>query len=718
MAEKTLHQGTSLLCYRDKGLAYVQFDNQKSSVNKFDAATLGELRTVIDLVKKEKGLDGLIFTSAKDAFMVGADVTEFLSFFKGSDVEKWLEKTHSLFNDVEDLPYPTVCAINGFALGGGFEIALCASYRIVSPSARVGLPETKLGIIPGWGGTIRLPRLVGVDNAVEWIASGQTWDAKDALRIGAVDAIVAKDKMMSAACAMIEQAKNGKLDWQKRRSQKTSALQFRAPVEKLMAIQTCRAFVGAQAGKHYPAPMAAIQVIEDTAEMKRDEALKTERAHFVKLSKTACAESLISLFLSDQYNKKRVKAFTAKAKTVKHSAVLGAGIMGGGVAYQSASKGVPILMKDISTDALTKGLTEATSLLTKQVERKKIDTATMARVLTGITPTLSYGDFGGVDLVIEAVVENEKIKKSVLADVAKQCKKGTVLASNTSTILIDKLASAVPEPENFCGMHFFNPVHKMPLVEIIRGSKTSDETIGTVVQYAQQMGKIPIVVKDCPGFLVNRVLFPYFWGFLTLMLDGVHPYEIDKVMESFGWPMGPAYLLDVIGIDTAAHAQQIMSEGFPDRMPLENPSVLGLMNQEKRLGQKTQVGFYRYTVDKKGRMQKTPDPDLDKLLSKFVKNKKSVSKEEIIDRLMIPLVHESARCLMEEIVASPQELDLALINGIGFPPFLGGAMKYLDHVGLQRFVDRAKEFRSLGKAYEVPALIQEYVQKNRSFYDN
>lgn len=716
MAEKTLFQGNSVFCSRDKDIAIVQFNNTKSSVNKFDAATLDELRSSINQVQKEKGLVGLVLTSGKEAFMVGADITEFLSFFKKNDIEPWLEKTHQLFNDIEDLPFPTVSAIKGFCLGGGFEVVLSTCFRIATPTARVGLPETKLGIIPGWGGTIRLPRLIGADNAVEWIASGSTWDPKDALRVGAIDAIVEAANLESAALKLIQQANTGKLTWEKRRFQKMSPLKFRSAIEKQMAIETSRAFVGAQAGKHYPAPLEAISVIERTADLSRDQALPLERKSFSNLAKTRCAESLISIFLSDQYNKKHVKAFTQKAKPVKRAAVLGAGIMGGGIAYQSASKGVPILMKDLLVPALEKGLGEASQLLIKQIERKKIDAAGMARVLSSITPTLSYGDFQDVDLVIEAVVENEGIKRKVLGELSNQVRKGTVIASNTSTIPIDKLASATAEPENFCGMHFFNPVHRMPLVEVIRGAKTSDETIGTVVQYALQMGKVPVVVKDCPGFLVNRILFPYFWGFFTLLVDGVHPYEIDKVMESFGWPMGPAYLLDVIGLDTAFHAQKVMNDAFPDRMPLENPSILDKMNQEKRLGQKTGVGFYRYSIDKKGRPQKNSDASLDALLAPFVKTKKAATKEDIIDRLMIPLVNESARCLMDGIVSSPQELDLALINGLGFPPFLGGAMKYLDHFGLEAFAQRAQQFRPIGKAYESPALIHEHIKAKSSFY--
>ncbi|MBI2601638.1 MAG: fatty acid oxidation complex subunit alpha FadB [Deltaproteobacteria bacterium] len=717
MVEKSLYQGNSLRCSQEHGLIEICFDNQKASVNKFDSATLQELREAIDRIKKEKGVQGLLFTSGKDVFFVGADITEFLAFFKSPELNVWLEKTHALFNDIEDLPFPTVAALNGMALGGGFELALSCAYRLASPSARLGLPETKLGIIPGWGGTIRLPRLTGIDNAVEWIASGKNWKPEDALKIGAIDGIVSAERLGVAARDLLRSAWASKLPWQARQQEKKEALKLLSPIEKVMAIETSKAFVASQAGKHYPAPVEAINIIDKSAHLKREEAQKVERTSFAMLAKTSCAESLVTIFLSDQYNKKKVKQLAKQSKPIKQTAVLGAGIMGGGIAYQSACSGVPILMKDVVPQALEYGMQEAAKLLGNDVAKGRRDQAFLARVLSSITPTLSYGDFRNVDLVVEAIIENEDIKKSVLSELAKQTKEGTIITSNTSTISIDQLAKVLPHPENFCGMHFFNPVHRMPLVEIIRGKKSSDETIASVVAYALTMGKTPIVVKDCPGFLVNRVLFPYFWGFLNVVLEGVHPYHIDKVMEKFGWPMGPAYLLDVIGIDTSHHAQTIIAKGFPDRMPLENPSLLGLFNKEKRLGQKNKLGFYRYETDKKGRLQKTPDPQTDKLLSSVVRGKKDMSDEDIIDRLMLPLINECARCLDEGIVESVQELDLALINGIGFPPFLGGALKFLDYYGMERFYKKTLQLGSFGKAYEAPALIQKQGQSGKSFYN-
>jgi 3-hydroxyacyl-CoA dehydrogenase / enoyl-CoA hydratase / 3-hydroxybutyryl-CoA epimerase / enoyl-CoA isomerase len=420
------------------------------------------------------------------------------------------------------------------------------------------------------------------------------------------------------------------------------------------------------------------------------------------MAKTPTAFHLVTIFLGDQYVGKIAKTMAKTAEPVKSAAVLGAGIMGGGIAYQSASKRVPIVMKDINEKAIDLGLAEATKLLSKRVERGKMTAEGMAETLGRIRPTLSYGDFAGVDIVVEAVVENEKIKKSVLAEVEGHVKPEAVIASNTSTISITRLAEGMERPENFCGMHFFNPVHKMPLVEVIRGAKSSERAVATTVSYALAMGKTPVVVNDCPGFLVNRVLFPYFGGFMGLVNEGVDFLRIDKVMEKFGWPMGPAYLLDVVGIDTAHHANAVMAAGFPDRMASSEKTAIDAMFEAGRFGQKNDKGFYTYVADKKGKPKKTVDPEAHALLAPLVRtdNSGSISDQDIIDRMMLPLLIECSRCLEEGIVKTPVEVDIALIYGLGFPPFRGGPFRYADAVGLAALTATAAKFASLGKLYE------------------
>lgn len=688
----------------EDGIVELAFDLKGEPVNKFNELTLKELRDVVTKLKAESGVRGLLVTSKKDVFIVGADITEFLTHFKKTDEELlgWVKWANQIFTDIEDLPFPTVTAINGFALGGGFEMCLSTVFRVASTTAKIGLPESKLGIMPGWGGTVRLSRLCGADNAIEWIAGGEQYSPEVGAKMGAVDAVVAPDKVRAGALSLLKTAIAGKIDWKAKRDAKIKPLTL-SMVEAMMAFEGAKGFILGKAGSNYPAPIIALESMQMGAMAPRDEALLAEHKAFVKACKTPQAGALVSIFLGDQAVKKAAKKASKTAKEIKVGAVLGAGIMGGGIAYQSASKGTPIIMKDIRPEALELGLSEAAKLLGKQVERGKLTPPKMAETMGRIRASLSYGDFQAVDIVVEAVVENEKVKKAVLAEVEAACRPGTILTSNTSTISITRLAEGLKAPENFCGMHFFNPVHRMPLVEIIRGAKSSDVAVGTAVAYATAMGKTAVVVNDCPGFLVNRVLFPYFAAFEALLHDGVDFPRIDKVMEKFGWPMGPAYLLDVVGIDTAHHANAVMAAAFPDRMKATFKTAIDVMVENKRYGQKNGLGFYKYSEDKKGKPKKEADAAVPGLIAPLAASKVDVKDEDIVLRMMLPMVIECARCLDEKIVETPAEVDISLIYGLGFPPFRGGALRYADAVGLGALCEAAKRFSTLGKLYEPTA---------------
>jgi len=714
-------EGNSIqLAMLEGGIAELRFDARNEHVNKFDAATLAELTRVIAQLGLDAEVKGLLVTSGKDVFMVGADITEFLGHFARPEPEltAWIMETHHLFCALEDLPFPSVTAINGVCVGGGLEFSICTSYRVQSSAAKVGLPETKLGIFPGWGGTVRLSRIAGADNAIEWIASGDQYSGEAALKAGVVDAVVAPAKVREAALAMLREAMAGRLDWTGRRQEKLSPLRLNA-TESMMVFEGAKAFIGAKAGPNYPAPLAGIEAMQRGAGLHRDEALALEAAAFARIAKTPAAYNLVTIFLGDQFVGKVAKKLAKAGTRVEASAVLGAGIMGGGIAYQSASRGTPIIMKDIQEKALALGLAEADKLLVKAVERGKLTPDKMALTLNRIRPTLSYGDFRDVDLVVEAVVENEKIKKAVLADLEDQVKAEAILASNTSTISITRLAEGLKRPENFCGMHFFNPVPKMPLVEVIRGVKSSDRAVATTVGYALAMGKTPIVVNDCPGFLVNRILFPYFGGFNRLVADGVDFQRIDKVMETFGWPMGPAYLLDVVGIDTAQHADVVMASAFPDRMAPDGTTAIEAMFRAQRFGQKNGAGFYAYVPDRKGVPRKEADPAAQAILAPLVREDRSasISDQDIIDRMMLPLIIEASRCLEDGIVATPVEVDLALVYGLGFPPFRGGVFRYADATGLIPLCVRAAHFKHLGKLYEPTAQMIQLAENGSTFHE-
>ncbi|WP_305371381.1 fatty acid oxidation complex subunit alpha FadB [Photobacterium leiognathi] len=715
-----IYQGETLsVSYLEDGIAELSL-NAQGPVNKFNISTLESFNQALNALYQQPDLKGLIITSAKEAFIVGADITEFLGLFAKPEAElsQWLSHANDIFNKLEDLPVPTLSAINGYALGGGCECVLATDFRVADTKARIGLPETKLGIMPGFGGTVRLPRLIGADSAMEIITAGKDKKAQDALKLGLVDAVVEPDNLKCAALAMIKSAIDGKLDWQQRRQQKQAPLGLNK-IEATMSFTTAKGMVAKVAGKHYPAPMAAVTTIEQAARCSRDEALTIENQHFVKLAKTDVAEALVSIFLNDQYIKGQAKKATKAAKPTDHAMVLGAGIMGGGIAYQSALKGTPVLMKDIAEASLALGMTEAAKLLNKKLERGRIDGLTMASVLSSITPSLHYAGADNVDVVVEAVVENPKVKAAVLADVESQVSDDTVIASNTSTIPINLLAQSLKRPENFCGMHFFNPVHRMPLVEIIRGEKTSQQTIDRIVAYAAKMGKSPIVVNDCPGFFVNRVLFPYFAGFSLLLQDGADFVQVDKVMEKqFGWPMGPAYLLDVVGIDTAHHAQTVMAEGFPERMGKNGKDAIDVMFEAQRFGQKNGIGFFSYSLDRKGKPKKSLSEDAHALLAPVSKPQTEFESDAIIARMMIPMINEVVRCLEENIIATPAEADMALVYGLGFPPFRGGVFRYLDSLGLANYVALADQYAHLGALYEVPQGLREKAAQGETYYNH
>ena len=702
------------------GIAELCFSSP-NSVNKLDLATLESLDAALDAIKQTQNIDGLMLTSDKDSFIVGADITEFLGLFAKPDAEldQWLQFANQIFSKLEDLPFPTISVLKGHALGGGCECVLATDFRIGDKTTSIGLPETKLGIMPGFGGCVRLPRVIGADSAMEIITQGKACRANEALKVGLLDAIVESDALYQSALTTLTEAINEKVDWKSRRQQKTSALTL-SKLEAMMSFTMAKGLVAQKAGPHYPAPMAAVKTIEQGAHLARNEALDIERKFFVRLAKSPEAEALVGLFLSDQYIKGIAKKAAKSAnKETQRAAVLGAGIMGGGIAYQSALKGVPVLMKDIAQPSLDLGMTEASKLLNKRLARGRLDGFKMAGILASITPSLHYAGIENSDVIVEAVVENPKVKAAVLTEVEQHVGEDTIITSNTSTIPIDLLAKSLKRPENFCGMHFFNPVHRMPLVEIIRGQHTSDETINRVVAYAAKMGKSPIVVNDCPGFFVNRVLFPYFGGFSMLLRDGANFTQVDKVMErQFGWPMGPAYLLDVVGIDTAHHAQAVMAQGFPERMGKQQRDVIDVLFEAKRFGQKNGHGFYHYSVDKKGKPKKAFDDSILPLINDVCSTPTEFDDQTIIARTMIPMINEVVLCLEQGIIASPQEADMALVYGLGFPPFRGGVFRYLDTIGIDTFVEQAKQFADLGAMYQVPQLLINMAAKGESFYGN
>ncbi|MDO6460169.1 3-hydroxyacyl-CoA dehydrogenase NAD-binding domain-containing protein [Granulosicoccaceae sp. 1_MG-2023] len=684
------------------GLLGLTLERKDGGENVLSEAFLDELTQVMQELESVSA-QGLIVSSAAKHFALGADVTEFPAMFRlGADeIEGWLSGVNALFARFAALPYASVSVIGGMALGGGFELALATDFRIGSEAASVGLPEVTLGICPGWGGTVRLPRLIGTEQALNWMLAGAPKKAAQALEAGALDQVVSADQAMAAARTLLQKLHADATQLQQRREDNR-----RAAAE---LPQTAPAADG------NPAVPGLQNLLSHSAALDMAAALRAESALFARLAGCDATQNLVSVFLSGQAIKRKYRKLAAKGEDVGVAAVIGAGVMGGGIASLAASRGVRALMKDISDEALQLGMSTADQLLERRVSRGRMSAEKKQAILGNISPQLDYAGFASAGYVVEAVVENPKVKAAVLSECEAQLPETAVLASNTSTISIDSLAASLARPENFCGMHFFNPVHAMPLVEVIRGQATSRETINTTVALAMKLGKTPIVVGDCPGFLVNRVLFPYFNAFNRLLADGVAFERIDRVMEGFGWPMGPAMLADVIGLDVMAHADAVMVEGFPARMGHDATPVVDQLLAQGLRGQKGGRGFYCHDG---GRGERRPSAEALALSTAAADDKGAVSDDEIVDRMMIPLCLETARCLDEGIVDTAGEADTALLYGLGFPRFRGGALHYIDSVGAAQFLARTQAFSGCGALYEVPDFFRRRAEQGLRYFDH
>lgn len=700
------------------GLVELRFDRRGEAINKLDARTVEEFRQATQRIAASPEVRGVLVTSAKDVFIVGADITEFGATFQQPEAEiaRGVRASNELFNAFEDLRVPSVVAINGFALGGGLELAMLASLRVMADTAQVGVPEVKLGLIPGFGGTVRLSRLAGLATATDWVASGKPAKAPAALAAGVVDEVAAPDALRERALALLQRAVHGEVDWQAAQQRKRSPRGL-ATREAGALAETVRAQVMARSGKHQPAAVIALEMMAEGAGRDRAGALDLESIAFGRVAKTQAAASLVQAFLNEQALKKLYKRHAREGRPVKQAAVLGAGIMGGGIAYTSALRGTPVLMKDIAQPQLDLGMAEAGKQLAKQVKSGRLVQAKADAVLASIVPQLDETGFDAVDCVIEAVVENLEVKRRVLAALEHGVRPGTVIASNTSSLRIDDIAQPLARPEDFVGMHFFNPVPVMQLVEVIQGAKTRDTAVSTAVGYAVAMGKTPIVVKDCPGFLVNRILTPYVNAFVQLVADGADFEAVDRAMEAFGWPMGPAYLQDVVGMDVGAHVGDVIAAGYPQRMPTIERNAVKLMVANKRYGQKSGAGFYRYENDPSGRPRRCAAPEAHALVAALQpQGRRGFADAEIVERMMLPMIVEAAHALEDGVVATPAELDMALLLGVGFPAYAGGALKYADWLGLARVVALCDKHAALGAPYVPTARMREMAAQKQRYY--
>ena len=715
-----------------KSIAHVYFDLKGEKVNKFNREVMAEFETLIQTLRAANNIEALILFSKKPGnFIAGADITLIQSAKNAEEAFELARAGQNLLNDWEDLRFPKIVAINGTCMGGGCELSLASNAIVMSndPQARIGLPETMLGIIPGMGGCIRMAWKIGIAQALDLILSGRTLTGDKAYKAGLADACLPKENFEQSASNWvianfdklknnIRIAKEPKLGGM---GGIMGSLLENNPIGRAIVFKKARDGVMAKTKGQYPSPLVAIDVIENSGThyqanfrgRKRDEALMLEASGFGKMAATDISKNLISLFFLTEGVKKAnglTQGKTVETKKIARAGVLGAGVMGGGIAQLLADKGITVQMKDIQNQALETGVQHALELFKKALKRKSITDRQMKQKLNLIAPTTTFDGFKSAELVIEAVVEKMEIKQSVLKELEDYIPDSCVVATNTSSLSVSKMQSVMKHPERFCGLHFFNPVNKMPLVEVIRGEKSSDFAVSQTFQFSKQVGKTPIVVKDSPGFLVNRLLMPYLTEAAIMLTEGVRIEEMDPALLKFGMPMGPIELIDEVGLDVGDKVGHILNDAFGARMT--PPKTFEKLLAQKRLGKKTGAGFYLYTGEKK---EKSFDPSIYSILEVTPQSNK-IPKEEMVDRCVLNMVNEAARCLEEKVVETPQDVDLGMIMGTGFPPFRGGLLRYADARGLNEIVKRLEELaQKYGMRFNPSDALKKYAQKG-SFY--
>lgn len=702
-------------------IAVVVFDLVGEKVNKFSTPVMMRFKEVLEELKKSS-YKAVIFKSGKSKiFIAGADIEEIKAMTTKEQFDAAVKGGQDVMNMLEDLPMVTIASINGACMGGGCEMALACDYRILSedPSTKIGLPETQLGILPGFGGSVRLPRTVGLQAALDIILAGKAVNGKKAQKMGLADKVVHANLLDGFTLNWAKEliAAGGK---KRRKTYEAKGLMnvvLEGPLGRGLVFKKAREGVMKATKGHYPAPLETLNVIQKTYGMSdREHAMRIEREGFCKLAVTDVSKSLIHVFYLTEMVKKQtgVVGVDVKPREVKGVGILGAGTMGGGIAYVAADKGVYVRMKDLNTDALAKGLKHASDLWMKLVKRKSIDKYQFAQKMDRVSVTTDYSGFKNLDVVVEAIVEDMGIKQKVIGECAGQMRPDAIIATNTSSLSVTEMAKGHPRPEYFAGMHFFNPVNKMPLVEVIRGEKTSDETIATIFELTKKMGKMPVVVKDGPGFLVNRLLLPYMGEAAFLLQEGMSIETVDKAyVKEFGMPMGPFELMDEVGLDVCIKVLKIFKKAFGDRIELA-PCMEALGNSG-RLGRKNGKGFYTYAEDgKRGGVDQTVYGALG-----LSNPTNPLDTKECLERGVFAMVNECSLALIEDkIVETPHEVDLAMIMGTGFPPFRGGLLKYADTLGSQYIADQLAMYASQRKAARLkPATpLTNMAKSNSKFY--
>lgn len=693
-----------------QGILTIEFDKPDTEVNTLSTECMHELKSILEQTAKRTDLKAVRFTSAKSRiFIAGADINEINAIHTREDAVLKADMGKEVFQLIEDLPFPTVCVINGACLGGGYELALACTSRIASTAdtVRIGLPEVNLGILPGFGGSIRLPRLLGIAKALPLILAGKMVHPKQAFKLGMVDRLFAPDDL--SAKSFQHAQKLGEIKAKPRYHGSFATWIEAAVLGPLLIYPTARKNVLKRTKGHYPAPLRTIDLIQATYG-SRDfaGACKEESLAFSDLATTDVSKNLIKLFfMNERYKKRKWTDVAEKFPDVRQCAVIGAGVMGGGIAQLTSSRDIPTEIKDINEKALEGALKEAERIYDGAVQRHRMKEADKQKKMQLISIACKDEAIAKSDFFIEAVVENLEIKKKVFKEWSDKAAPDAILASNTSSLPVTQMAAVCRNPERVVGVHFFNPVNRMPLVEVIRAEQSSPATIERAVQFSRRLGKVVIVTADAPGFLVNRLLLPYLNESAFLLEDGVSMQQIDRVAVKFGMPMGPIELVDQVGIDVGYKVAHILEDAFGTRMKVA--SILQSVMDKGLLGKKSGKGFYLYE-DKK----RTPNPDL----ASYSRENHGISDEEITKRLIYVMINEAARCLDENVIDEAATVDIGMIMGTGFPPFRGGLLHYADSLGLANIVKDLENLQQKTGAvrFEPCDYLRRLASKGRCFY--
>ncbi len=702
----------------DGKIGLVTFNVADKKVNTLGREILQELAALAGRLEQRTDLRGLLFRSTKPGqFIAGADLNELaaMSYASADQVAGLLASGHQLFTRISHLPFPMVALIDGACMGGGTELSLTMDERLVStaPHTQIGLPEVGLGLLPGWGGTQRLPRLIGLNAGIEMVCSSEVISGQKAVTLGFAFDAVPPEKLVEEGRRLIDlMNQNG--HWKERRQKLEQPLGL-SPDQFQFAFAVAEGAIKGKTKGQYPAPLVALKAIKDGCNLPLEEGLKVERKAFQELHGSPIMANLIAIFFMRNRLSRDpgVSDPTVKPRAVKRVGVSGAGFMGAGIVAAHARSGIPTAMIDIDDARLQEGLNRAQEVVMSRIKIGRATPKDLGNMLAAISTSTSPKVFADCDVVIEAVTENEALKKEVYKGLAQVIRPDAILASNTSTISITRMAESAPDPKQFIGMHFFSPVDRMELVEIIRGAKTSDETVATIVALSKRIRKTPIVVNDCPGFLVNRVLFPYMNESLILLNEGVSMDSIDRAATRFGMPMGPLALTDMVGLQTACFAGKVLAHAYPDRAAT-SPILQEMLKASPAGGSGPQVLKFWVSEGKRSRPQ--ANPAALSIIAKHKTAEHALSDDEITDRLFLPMLLEATRVLEEKIVREPADVDLGLILGIGFPPFRGGILRWCDSQGPGAVLERLTRYAPLGKRYEPTETLARLARSGESFY--